>query len=768
MTIREFSSGFYYSFPVQLFLLHLRKYQILLLFWFILFTTVNGYFLKTFGADSLFLGPEYLGNVNALSMVMVGVGLGIFIMSWNITTFILHSRHFKFLATTTKPFLKYFINNSVIPLLFIIYYSYMLVQYYSTRELLGTTEILFLLSGFYSGLVVMILISLIYFFGAEKTMLRKMEPVISAPHLYTGQYGLGGKHHHEKGLIHVEWFFNTRFKLKKPREIAHYSQEFIKTIFKRHHFSAVISIILAFLLLATLGLFQDSPAFKIPAASAILLLFSILIAASGALVYWLKSWSFLALILAILIFNFMLHMDWVDPRNKAYGLNYSNIEERPVYSRASILNLCTVDKMEKDRDGMIAILNEWKRKQPEQKPVMFMICVSGGGTRSANFTVNVLQKIDSMMNGQLMHKTFMITGASGGMLGATYYRELYRMRQMGRAIKLTDSRHVDAVSRDLLNPLFSSMVTRDIFAPAQKFTMGDQHYIKDRAYAFEQQLNENTSGVLDHQLKDYKDDESNARIPLIFFNATNSADGRKMVISTQPVSFMMRNWPDSSSGILGEPDAIDFCSFFSKQEPQNLRMLSAMRINATFPYVLPNVWLPSQPVVDVMDAGIRDNYGQETMIRFLQVFNDWIKENTSGVVMIQIRDRKLGDWEDHSKSTGITDLITKPMTVIQLNWMKLQDYYQEELVSLGNEGFAFPFEKLNFSYIPAKNTKAAALNFHLTTKEKIDIGLALFSTSNRQSFSSINRIYTQSLYDSSGTIRGPGVEAGHEIIQKVE
>ena len=79
--------------------------------------------------------------------------------------------------------------------------------------------------------------------------------------------------------------------------MAHYSHEFIDTIFKRHHFSAVISIILAFLFLAMIGLFQDNPLFKLPAAAGILLLFSILIAASGALVYWLKSWSFPVLIL---------------------------------------------------------------------------------------------------------------------------------------------------------------------------------------------------------------------------------------------------------------------------------------------------------------------------------------------------------------------------------------------------------------------------------------------------------------------------------------
>ena len=114
--------GFVHSFPIQLLFLHLRKYQVMLLFWFILFSTVNGSFMKTFGADSLYLGPEYLGNVNAFASAMVGASIGMFIMSWNITSFILFSRHFRFLAATTNPFLKYCINNFVIPLIFLLFY----------------------------------------------------------------------------------------------------------------------------------------------------------------------------------------------------------------------------------------------------------------------------------------------------------------------------------------------------------------------------------------------------------------------------------------------------------------------------------------------------------------------------------------------------------------------------------------------------------------------------------------------------------------------
>ncbi len=738
--MKQFLHGFWHSFPVQLVFLHLRKYQVLLLFWYILGSAINGSFMNTFGADSLFLAPEYLGNVNAVSSAFIGVAMGIFIMSWHITTFVLHSKQFKFLATTSKPFLKYFINNSVIPVVFLLFYCYKAVQFDRLRELMSATEIMVLIAGFLLGLIVLIIVSLSYFFGAEQTMMRNMHPIINEPHKYIGHFGIEGNHFHEKGLIHVDWFYNTRMKLKKPRNISHYSQEFVETIFRRHHFSAVMSIVLAFLFLAIVGLFQDVEIFKLPAAAGILILFSMMMAASAALVYWLKSWSIPAMIIIIIGIDALFRYEVIDTRNKAYGLNYDRVDERPTYSRDSILKLCTLDKMEADKKAMISILEKWKQRQNEEKPLMYILNFSGGGTRSATFAMNVLQRLDSISQGKLMRRTFLMTGASGGMLGAVYFRELYRLKEQGKPVDRFDQKYVDNMSRDLLNPLFSSMVTRDIFAPAQKFYVGSSHYIKDRAYAFEEQLNENTGGILNLQLKDHKADESNAVIPMVIFSSTVSSDGRKMLMGTQPMSFMMRNWPDTASGVQGEPDAIEFASFFKNLEPYNLRLLTAMRINATFPYVLPNVWLPSKPIVDVMDAGIRDNYGQETSIRFLNVFNDWITANTGGVVFIQVRDRKSGgDWSEHDKSEGFTSMFTKPISVIQLNWMKMQDYYHDELISIADDRFNFPFEKHSFTYVPTKKNKGAALNFHLTTKEKIDIRNALGSMENQREFKAVEK-----------------------------
>lgn len=186
--MKTFLLGLYHSFPVQLVLLHFKKFQILLFFWLVLFSTVNGSFMKTFGAESLYLAPEYLGNVSPFAAFFVGIAIGIFVMSWNITTFILFSRHFRFLATTSNPFLKYCINNGVLPLLFLIFYFIKVIQFDVYKELMTPGQIFWMIFGFLSGLVLIIIISLVYFFRADKTIIRRLTPVISNPQLFKAQF----------------------------------------------------------------------------------------------------------------------------------------------------------------------------------------------------------------------------------------------------------------------------------------------------------------------------------------------------------------------------------------------------------------------------------------------------------------------------------------------------------------------------------------------------------------------------------------------------
>jgi hypothetical protein len=353
--------------------------------------------------------------------------------------------------------------------------------------------------------------------------------------------------------------------------------------------------------------------------------------------------------------------------------------------------------------------------------------------------MNTLQKLDSAVQGKLMPQTMLISGASGGMLAATYYRELYRKQLEDKSINLTNEVYSDNIAKDLLNPIFSSLVSRDIFSPAQKFAVGDFKYVKDRGYAFEQKLDNNSGNLLNTQLKDYTADEKTARIPLTIFSSTITRDGRRMMISTQPISFMMKPLIYEADKT-ASADAVDFTALFAKQDPFNIRLLTALRMNATFPYILPNVWLPSKPIIDVMDAGLRDNFGQETTLRFIENFRDWLKENTSKVVILQMRDRMPDNWQQPYETGPVTDFLVKPGTMLQHNWYKLQDFSETDQYSYLQAGFDSALQRISFMYVPETEEKGAALNFHLTAREKKAVKESFNSKYNQASLMRIKNL----------------------------
>src|ERR1035437_4170155 len=740
--MKTFVQNFYYSFPIQLLLLHFRKAQVLLIFWFILFLTLTGNFMKIFGANALFLAPEYLGNVNAAGAAITGIATGVFMMSWNITTFILHSQRFRFLATNSKPFLKYCINNSIIPICFLLVYFFEALSFDRKMELIPFAEFIAIAAGFLGGFFLLIAISFAYFFTADRRIVRTFTPDITAFDKQK-KYQIHRSAYAENNFgLPVGYYLTTRFRFIKARKVGHYSQEFLDIIFKRHHFSAIITLMMAFIFTIFIGFYLDNKIFQIPAAASILILFALLNAVIGALTYFLRSWSVLFVIFLFIVLNLLYIYDVIDPRNKAFGLDYTN-PSRPEYSLHSLEAMNTTAKIEADKNNMLAILNRWKQRQGEDKPMMVVFNFSGGGVRSAAFAMNILQELDSISRGTIIKKTVLISGASGGMLAAAYFRELARLKAAGENINLQNKMYVNDISQDLLNPVFSSMIARDLLSPVQKFSVGPYRYVKDRGYAFEQQLNDNTHGLLDKNIGFYKSEERDAHIPLMILNSVITRDLRKLMVCTQPLSFMMQaTFTDSTSKISG-PDAVDFAAMFKDENPMNLRFLTALRMNATYPYILPNVWLPSSPVIDVMDAALRDNYGQETSLRFLNVFKDWIKQNTRGVLIIQVRARQKGGWDNTIVNGDITGIITKPFTILQNNWFMLQDYFQDDEITYAQNFLDSNFHRVAFMYIPEKEDRGATINFHLTASEKKEVIFSLKRKNNVEAFQQVERYLQQ-------------------------
>ncbi len=728
--------------PLQLLFLHLRRYQMLLIFWLILFATVQDSLGKIFGAESILLAPEYLGRVSFYSTFILGASYGIFVVSWQITTFILNSKYFRFLATTSNPFGKYALNNFIIPLAFLLFFMIRQFTFQRFNELNSISNIIMLEIGLVLGFLFVLFISFTYFFGTDKNItrafrkqsgnLRKLLEQVTTPNLQL-----------DDNTIKIDTYLNSFFTPKKARNVSHYDRHFLDDIFKKHHGAAVLMVAFAFIFLILLSYLTKYAAFRIPAGASVLIFISVLIALSGAFAYLFKDWTIPVLIAIVLIFNWALKRNIIDIQSKAYGLDYTHRKERPTYSIKSLETLFTPERAYKDKQKTIAILNNWKNKFPSgMKPPLILLNVSGGGSRSASWCMDVFQHADSLLGGQLMRHTVLITGASGGMVAAAYYRELYLEKLKGKKIDLLDPEYVENVSKDLLNSVMSSFAVNDFFTPFQNFKLDGNIYPKDRGYAFERQLNINLDWKLDKTLKAYRQPEQQALIPMLILSPTITADGRKLLISPQKVSYLTYPTYENSLRSERDIDGVDFRTYFSKQNPENLLFTTAIRMNATFPYVLPNVYLPTRPTIEVMDAGLRDNFGKETSLRFLHVFRDWINQNAGTVILMQIRDREKDEIRSLDKSKGFAARLIDPLFSMQHNWSTLQDFEQDDLVAYASHFIAVPFHRLIFQYVPRKKNKGAALNWHLTEQEKLDIADAIQNINNQKSFRELKKLVT--------------------------
>lgn len=738
---------FFYSFPIQLLIVLLKKNHLLLLYWVILFGWVTNSSSQTFGIPYLFLDPEYMGTVGFTSFLIIGFATGSFIMVFNIASYIMNGFRFPFIATLSRPFLKYTVNNFILPALFVLTYIINIIYFQINNEYQGIWNILSQVLGFLIGLSLMIMVTLTYFFRTNKdvVLMFGMESSDSNPNAPFAKHILDSgsekikKNYRRTPTSERTWrvdtYLSNPYKVKLVRETAHYTPEMVESVFRQNHLNAAIVEIIVFAFFILMGLFKDYALFKIPAGASVILIFSMFIMLSSAFRFWLKAWSTSVLILFILIVNFISQYGIFYSDNKAYGMEYNRGKSE--YSIEAFTKNSQPEIVKEDYDKTIILLEKWKDKfiAQKEKPKMIFINCSGGGLRASIWAFRIMEMADSLTNNTFTKSTQLISGASGGMIGAAYYRELYLQKKLGIHQKVSNTKSITNVGKDLLNPIAFSITVSDLFFNIQKFKEGDTKFNKDRAYAFEQQLNENTGYVMSKPLSSYRDAEANGLIPMMIFSPTIVNDGRRLLISPQPISYLTDHAIDPSFNFETTIDEIEFQRMFKDQKANNIRFTSVLRMNATFPYILPPVSLPSDPVTFVMDAGIRDNTGLKTSLRFLYVFRKWIEENTSGVIFVDVRDsHKARPIENKPQQTLIQNF-TAPLGNIYNNLLTIQDYNQDEAYEYAKGWFNGQFDFIKFE-LPTKE-QDISLSWHLTTREKVSVANSVFLKENVQAFDSL-------------------------------
>ncbi len=709
-----------YFFPFQLLLLHLKKNHFLLFVWILLFGAVSGQVGNRIGIPQQFLVPEYLGKTGMLSFAMLGFAVGGFISGYNLYTYMMHGYRFPVIATLSRPFHKFCINNFLLPALFVATYLFCSARFQWQRECIDPWNIVLNLTSFLLALTAFQSLSFLYFLHTNKEAesFGKHEPSETIHHddapvespIHRTMHWLS------KRLIGHKWRVDTYLtsyrRIAWARDGRYYKREILQKVFEQNHLNASRFELLILISFLFLGAVASVEWFILPAAASILLFLTMLIMTISALHSWLRGWTFSLVVVFIAFLNFAHHqLSWFRNPTKAYGLDYSKdpvrYEPQEIhYDSATLKN---------DRANMESILmRRLSVSDSLTKPKLVILNHSGGGSRSAYWTMRAIPFADSVCYGRLLQQTVLMTGASGGMVGAAYLRELL-LKSKTERVNLNDPCYAENVGKDLLNPVILAATTGDWFIRYRRLSDGPYSYSKDRATALEEQLQRNTAGAFDKRLGDYVAPEQSGEVPLLILSPTIANDGRRLIVGSQPYSFLCADGYESAgNGLMDEN--VEFARLFQGHDAMNLRYSSALRMNATFPYITPMAVLPSDPPMEVMDAGIRDNFGWKTTYRFLYAMKDWIEQHTSGVVIVQVRDLPR-DKDLGERSTTLLNKFSAPLGGIYGNLTRTQDYLGDDALRLLKSALDVPIETIQFQLEQSRESQVS-LSWHLTQSEK--------------------------------------------------
>lgn len=722
-------NAFLNSFPIKLLLVHVKHNQFLLLYWFILFSIVDGRFGKALGIPFLFLDPIYMGEVGFWGFLIIGVALAGFSMAFNITSYILDGFRFPFLGTLPRPFSHYCLNNSLIPLVFLGFYIQRIIVFQGTAELYDGPQIAMGILGLLTGIIFMLSFLFVYFSRTNRDIqkvMRNKEKRLAKRSQKTRHNAFRQLRKMRRSKVKVDYYFSLKLKHHSTRRFEkYYDRIAILGIFKQNQRNAIIIELLLLVILILLGIFQSSPIFQIPAAASGILLFTMIVMATGAFSFWLRSWVVTAVIALFFLFNMLSSQFNWGYQYPAYGLDYTT--EKADYSLETIEKLSSQAEIEESKGHWLRMLENWKTKSGEEKPRMTLIAVSGGGQRSALWTMNVLQHVDSVLNGNLMNETVLISGASGGLVGAAFYRDLFWSNKNPQ-----DEVHIEEMGKELLNPLIFSLLINDIFYKARNFKYGGQRYKRERGYEFENNLSDNLGGMLNRPISAYREAEFSGDIPALLVSPLITNDGRKLYISPQPVSFLNLR-PNENSIVQG----VDFRALLKEQQADSLRFLTALRMSATFPYITPTITLPTNPPIKIADAGISDNYGVVDALIFLNVFKDWILENTSEVVLMSIRDSKKNEELGPVEGQNVLERFFSPIQSAYSSWDKVQTIKNDQFFELTKASLGEHLRRVEFQYVTENSLEnRASLSWRLTELEKRNILKAIHKKDNQTALKS--------------------------------
>ena len=119
---------------------------------------------------------------------------------------------------------------------------------------------------------------------------------------------------------------------------------------------------------------------------------------------------------------------------------------------------------------------------------------------------------------------------------------------------------------------------------------------------------------------------------------------------------------------------------------------------------------------------------------------DWLKKNIKHIIFLEIRDTREYDVADESSESTLSNMLVDPLFTIQNKWECFQSYKHTYIKDYTPSFLGANLHYVTLAYVPKETGKYAALNFHLTLKEKEDLYESINNKENQQAVKTLVKL----------------------------
>ncbi|MDI3282153.1 patatin-like phospholipase family protein [Polyangium sp. 15x6] len=529
------------------------------------------------------------------------------------------------------------------------------------------------------------------------------------------------------------------FRADAPREMLH-----------EHVYAAAFFALLG-VMYAVASCFR---ARKIPAAAGLCVLLALLGAIDGFFVYWLEKWHSVLLVGGAVLALYVLGRKRYRARFADLKDAYSAIEQEPCQrgcKAAGHTHLADYEATGANGSGLLPrsmVEFRWTDENGRKRPLV-LVCTSGGGIRAAVWTAAVLRELERQLD-QSERREFpyhvrMISGASGGMVGASYWvatlegpavtagsSEYHKESTPGEAAPEAEGSDwlVANVAKECLSRVAAALVFSELPARIWAWTKpSSSRELYDRGTALENAFVENMPS-LGTKLSLLGPGEVAGWRPSLVWSPMLVEDGKRLLISNLCLdALLVQHGPaigEEGQHVVYARSGYELGRLFPVQSRDTLRLATAARMSASFPFVSPAAALPTVPRRRVVDAGYWDNYGVNLACGWLDELlrTDWIEQNVSGILLVQIRDgierpEPAGD-DFGDRIARALEGMTSPVSAVLSARESVMRFRNDEQVEAVARRFHLDkrFGGSFFQQVTFEFSGDAALSWYLTPEER--------------------------------------------------